>query len=54
VSDRAPVETLEELDTLDDAEIQEGYRDGWTGEPEPGDNRSKSYWHGWRVGMMHV
>ncbi len=52
MSDRTAVETLAELDTLDDAEIQEGYRDGRSGEPEPGDNRSKSYWHGWRNGMM--
>lgn len=52
MSDRLPVETLAELDTLDDAEIQEGYRDGRSGEPEPGGNRSKSYWHGWRNGMM--
>ncbi len=52
MSGRTAVETLAELDTLDDAEIQEGYRDGRSGEPEPGDNRSKSYWHGWRNGMM--
>lgn len=52
MSDRSPVETLAELDTLDDAEIHEGYRDGRAGDPEPGDNRSKSYWHGWRNGMM--
>jgi hypothetical protein len=49
---RAPVETVAELDTLDDAEILEGYRDGFAGEAEPGNNRSKSYWHGWRNGAM--
>lgn len=47
---RAPVTTAAELATLDDAEILEGYRDGFAGEPEPGDNRSKAYWHGWRNG----
>lgn len=50
VQARIPVSTLAELDTLDDDEIVEGYRDGRAGEPEPGDNRSKSYWHGWRNG----
>jgi hypothetical protein len=39
------------LETLDNAEIQEGYRDGRDGLP-CGDNRSRSYWHGWRNGMM--
>jgi hypothetical protein len=28
----------------------EGYRDGLKGEPEPGNNRSDAYWHGWRNG----
>ncbi len=37
--------------TLDEAEIAEGYRDGRQNEP-CGDNRSRSYWHGWRNGMM--
>jgi ribosome modulation factor len=47
----APVRTLADLDTLDDAEVVEGYRDGLANEPEPGNNRSRSYWHGWRNGM---
>ena len=45
-----PVTTLADLDTLDDDEILEGYRDGRSGEPKPGNNRSRSYWHGWRNG----
>ena len=28
----------------------EGYEDGRAGLPEPGNNRSFSYWHGWRNG----
>jgi hypothetical protein len=48
----APITTLAELDALDDAEVCEGYRDGRAGEPEPGNNRSRSYWHGWRCGQM--
>jgi hypothetical protein len=52
MSARIPVTTIAELDTLDDAEILEGYMDGLRGEPEPGDNRSKAYWHGWRNGFV--
>lgn len=48
--DRGPVITAEELDSLDPGEMVEGYGDGFAGEPEPGDNRSKAYWHGWRNG----
>ena len=29
-----------------------GYLAGLHGEPEPGSDKSKSYWHGWRNGMM--
>lgn len=45
-----PVTTLEDLDSLDSDEIVEGYWSGREGWPEPGDNRSRSYWHGWRNG----
>ena len=48
---REPVTTVEELDSLDPEEILEGYRDGRAGDDEPGDNRSKAYWHGWRNGQ---
>ncbi len=30
----------------------EGYWDGYKGEPEPGDNRSFAFWHGWRNGAV--
>ena len=51
--DRAPVSTVLELAALgDDAELLEGYFDGFNGEPEPGDNRSKAFWHGWRNGAV--
>jgi hypothetical protein len=50
--DRQPITKASELDALDDAEIIEGYWDGFHGEPEPGDNRSLSYWHGWRNGAV--
>lgn len=48
---RHPVSTMADLGTLNDTEIQEGYRDGRENMP-CGDNRSRSYWHGWRNGMM--
>ena len=41
--------TLAALDGQD--EIVQGYLDGFAGEPEPGDNRSDGYWHGWRNGQ---
>ena len=47
---RVPVETKADLDTLNEDEILEGYLDGYGGELQCGDNRSRSYWHGWRNG----
>lgn len=49
-AERIPVLTASELDALDQAEVLEGYRDGFGGFP-CGDNRGRSYWHGWRNGM---
>lgn len=49
---RKPISTVAELSLLDDTEMLEGYFDGFDGEPEPGDNRSLSYWHGWRNGAV--
>ena len=47
-----PVYTLADLESLNDEEILEGYWDGRENEPEPGNNRSRSYWHGWRNGRL--
>jgi hypothetical protein len=53
MTERVPVTTTAELDSLDSAEIVEGYLDGLADpDNEPGDNRSKSYWHGWRNGSL--
>lgn len=49
-----PVRTLEELDALDDAQIREGYLAAERGDPEPGENRGKAYWHGWRNRMIDL
>lgn len=46
---REPVISLMDLARLDESEQREGYQDGCEGLP-CGDNRSRSYWHGWRQG----
>ena len=48
---RRPVMLAADLATLDSEEIIEGYRDAREGFPCSG-NRSRSYWHGWRNGMV--
>lgn len=47
-----PIRSAMQLEQLHDDEIVEGYRDGFKNEPEPQGNRSLSYWHGWRNGMV--
>ena len=49
---RSPIRTAAELAQLDDAEMLDGYIDGYRNDPEPGGNRSTAYWHGWRNGMV--
>ena len=43
-----PVETAADLATLDEDEIIAGYTEYQKGDPEPGPNRGRAYWHGWR------
>lgn len=50
--ERQPIITASELAEMNSNEILEGYRDGRAGEGEPGGNRSKAYWHGWRNGDL--
>ena len=38
--------------SLDGDEISDGYWAGRDGDPEPGHNRGRSYWHGWRNGAV--
>lgn len=52
MSDFTPVTSLEDLATLDADEMMMGYLDGFYGFPEPGNNLSRSYWHGWRNGAV--
>ena len=48
---REPVISVMGLASLDDGEMLEGHTGGFAGEP-CGDNRSRSYWHGWRTGSL--
>lgn len=48
----APVATLADLESLDQQHVLEGYISAERGDPEPGPNRGRSYWHGWRNRMM--
>lgn len=47
-----PVRTKADLDSLDSNEIVEGYRSAERGDPEPGLNRGRAFWHGWRNRMI--
>ncbi|WP_210189153.1 hypothetical protein [Bradyrhizobium erythrophlei] len=48
------VSTIADLETLEDEQILEGYRSAERGDPEPGPNRGRSFWHGWRNRMMDL
>lgn len=52
MSEFAPVTTKAELALLDEDEMVAGYRLGYSGAPEPGSDRSRSFWHGWRNGAV--
>jgi len=42
-----PVRTVADLLSLDQTEITRGYTDWISGDPEPGGNQGRAYWHGW-------
>ena len=48
----SPVQTVDDFRTLDDGEVLEGHLDGCHGEAAPDSSQSRSYWHGWRNGMV--
>ncbi len=52
MSNFEPVRTLADLESLDFADILDGYKSAERGDPEPGPNRGRAYWHGWRNRMM--
>lgn len=49
-----PVKTLDDLDSLDPSDMMEGHRSAERGDPEPGPNRGRAFWHGWRTRMMDI
>lgn len=49
-----PVRTLEDLLTLDEADMAEGYMSAERSDPEPGLNRGRAFWHGWRNRMIDL
>ena len=44
-----PISTLEEWDAIDSTECTAGYMSYEADDPEPGDNHTRSYHHGWRM-----
>jgi hypothetical protein len=47
-----PVRTLADLGSLNHDDIVEGYMSAQRGDPEPGPNRGRAFWHGWRNRMI--
>lgn len=52
MSEFIPITTVEELILLDHEDMMQGYFAGLDGWPEPGNNRTRSFWHGWRNGAV--
>jgi hypothetical protein len=51
MSEFQPVATKVDLESLDQDEMVAGYMAGLEDAPEPGSDKSRAYWHGWRNGM---
>lgn len=49
-----PVRTKADLDTLEFSDVLEGYMSAERGDPEPGENRGRAFWHGWRNRMIDM
>ncbi len=52
MSEFMKVATAADLRTLDESEVLLGYLEGFDGSPEPGSDTSRSFYHGWRNGMV--
>lgn len=52
MSEFKPLSSKEELDSIDGEECVAGYWSGRNGDPEPGSDKSRSFWHGWKNGSM--
>lgn len=51
MSEFLPVTTVSDLAQLDAEDVGAGYMAGLEGDPEPGSDKSRSFWHGYRNGM---
>ena len=49
-----PVQTKADLDQLCLDDIVDGYLSAERGDPEPGPNRGRAFWHGWRNRMIDL
>jgi hypothetical protein len=49
-----PACTKADLESLNHADIVDGYMSAKRGDPEPGPNRGRAYWHGWRNAMIDM
>lgn len=52
MSEYAPISSKAELAFVDESDCMAGYLSGLENSPHPGSDKSKSFWHGWRNGMM--
>lgn len=52
MSEYVPIFKKADLDLLDMDDCVDGYLSGLRGDDEPGSDKSKSFWHGWRNGMV--
>ena len=52
MSEFKTVDRCSDLACLDGDEVVAGYRAGLSGVAEPGSTKSRSFWHGWRNGVV--
>ncbi|WP_043345078.1 hypothetical protein [Cupriavidus basilensis] len=52
MSEFQPITKPEDLSGLDDNEMVSGYCSGYCGDAEPGSDKSRAFWHGWRNGAV--
>jgi len=50
--ERTPIEDIKSLDEQDERDMLYGYLAGLNGRDEPSCEFNRSYWHGWRNGMV--
>ncbi len=50
--EREPITDMETLAKQDERDMRSGYEAGLNGREEPGVEFNRSYWHGWKNGMV--